>query len=119
MSRNPSTQREVDLMIGIDEDGDRALFAQHPDGDIDEWLCGSVENPRSCYSTYAAELNMLCYGKATTRIDLVVECEDGEKAHVYKDVDWTGWRTTGVKTPLSWSKFLDLFLYHGVRYYLR
>lgn len=119
MSRNPSTQREVDLMIGIDEDGDRALFAQHPDGDIDEWLCGSVENPRSCYSTYAAELNMLCYGKATTRIDLVVECEDGEKVHVYKPAGEKLWREVNHAghSPHDW--FLDLFLYHGVRYYLR
>lgn len=115
---HPSTQREVELVVGIDEDGDSMLFARHPNG-VEEWLCGDREKLRSCHSTTAAELNMLCYGKATTHIDLVIVCEDGEKVRVYKDADWTGWRTTGANTPLSWSKFIDLFLLYGVRYYLR
>lgn len=113
-----STQREVDLILSIDADGDRALFARHPNG-VEEWLCGSVENPRSCYSTYAAEINMLCYGKATTRINLVIECEDGEKVPVYKPAGEKRWRELDYAGHTSHNWFLDLFLFRGVRYYLR
>lgn len=114
----PSGQRMVNLVISIDEDGDRALFAQHPNG-IDEWLCGSAENPRSCYSTYVAELNMLCYGKATTRIDLVLEYEGGGSEVLYKPAGRTFWRAEKDGAYLAYANFVGIFLFHGVRYYLR
>lgn len=113
-----STQREVELTIATDEDGDHMLSARHPNG-VEEWLCGSVENPRSCYSTYAAELNMLCYGKARERIDLVVETEDGAVVGIYKEVDNRLWRRVSDNAYVSYVRFMDTFLNHGVRYYLR
>lgn len=114
----PSTQREVELVVGIDEDGDSMLFARHPNG-VEEWLCGDREKLRSCHSTTAAELNMLCYGRAETRVDLVIVCEDGERVPVYKPAGEKLWRETCFDEYVSYDWFVDLFLFYGVRYHLR